>query len=181
LDNALKPLLEKYRDNKNILAWDVMNEPEGAMNISGGNWVDESVDAGAMQTFVNAVVESIHTYSTQYATVGSASRQWLRYWTDSKLDFYQYHYYDWMEDQYPIDYSYTDLKLDKPCIVGEFPTKGTKFTLTQFLDTIWKDSYAGALTWSYRGGDDASDFNSVEGEFKTWSDAHQADIQIDSK
>jgi len=134
-----------------------------------------------MQTFVNAVVNSIHANSTQYATVGSASRQWLGYWTDSKLDFYQYHYYDWMEDQYPIDYAYTDLKLDKPCIVGEFPTKNTKFTLTQFLDTIWKDGYAGALTWSYRSDDDASDFNHVEGEFKTWSEAHQADVQIDPK
>lgn len=178
LDNALKPLLERYGKNRNIIAWDVMNEPEGAMTIPGGKWVEESVSASAMQSFVNDVVGYIHTYSSQYATVGSASRRWLSHWTSSKLDFYQYHYYDKMERQYPLDYPYAKLNLDKPCIVGEFPTKNTERTMTQYLNTIWKNGYAGALAWSYRAGDEASDYNTVTGEFLTWSRSHEAQAHI---
>jgi hypothetical protein len=107
-----------------------MNEPELAMDMPGGRWVSEPVSVAAMQAFVKDVVDYIHTYSSQYATVGSASRKWLSYWAGSALDFYQYHYYDKMEGEYPLDYPYASLSLDKPCIVGEFPTKNTKRTLT---------------------------------------------------
>jgi len=178
LDNSLKPLLERYGKNRNIMAWEVINEPEGAMNISGGKWVQEPVDVAAMQSFVKDAVHYIHTYSSQHATVGSASRQWLSYWTNSKLDFHQYHYYDRTESQYPLDYTYAALNIDKPCIVGEFPTKNTKRTITQYLDIIWKNGYAGALAWSYRASDEASDFKSSISEFSIWARAHNIEVGI---
>jgi aryl-phospho-beta-D-glucosidase BglC (GH1 family) len=178
LDKALKPLLERYGKNRNIIAWDVINEPEGAMAISGGKWVAESVSAEAMQSFVKEVVDCIHAHASQHATLGSASRQWLSYWKDSKLDFYQFHYYDNRESQSPLDYPCANLKLDKPCIVGEFPTKNTKRTMTQYLDTIWKNGYAGALAWSYRARDDVSDFNAVSSELSAWSRAHETVTRI---
>ena len=178
LDNALRPILEKYKKNRNIIAWEVMNEPEGAMTIPGGKWVEESVSAAEMQSFVKDVVGYIHKYSSQHATLGSASRRWLRYWTNSELDFYQYHYYDKMEQHSPLDYPYAKLNLDKPCIVGEFGTKNTKRAIAQYLNTIWKNGYAGALAWSYRAGDDQSDFKGVAGEFAAWSVAHQTELGI---
>jgi len=178
LDNAIRPLLKRYGNNRNIVAWEVMNEPEGAMVIPGGKWVKESVSTAAMQSFVNDVVRYIHTYSSQLATVGSASRQWLVHWTSSKLDFYQYHYYDNMEMQYPLDYSYANLNLDKPCIVGEFPTKNTKHTMMHYLNTIWKNGYAGALAWSYRAGDKASNFKSSASEFSIWANDHNTKVDI---
>ncbi|MBN1510348.1 MAG: cellulase family glycosylhydrolase [Sedimentisphaerales bacterium] len=178
LDNALKPLLDRYGKNRSIIAWDVVNEPEGAMAIAGGKWVSESVNPQAMQTFVEEVVNCIHAHSSQHATLGSASRQWLSYWKDSKLDFYQFHYYDNRESQAPLDYPCANLKLDRPCIVGEFPTRNTKRTMTQYLDTIWKNGYAGALAWSYRGTDDASGFRNTPGELATWVEAHSSEVGI---
>jgi len=181
LDIALRPLLERYGKNRNIIAWEVMNEPEGAMIIPGGKWVEKSVSTADMESFVRDVVEYIHTYSSQHATLGSASRRWLRYWRNSKLDFYQYHYYDKMESKYPLDYPYTNLNLDKPCIVGEFPTKNTNRTMTQYLDIIWKNDYAGALAWSHRAGDEASGFKGVACEFNLWSKKHKIEVNIESQ
>jgi hypothetical protein len=85
-----------------------------------------------MQAFVSNAVEYIHTYSLQYATVGSASREWLVHWKDNGLDFYQYHYYDKMEGQYPLHSPYGNLDLDKPCIVGEFPTDNSQHTALRY-------------------------------------------------
>ena len=179
LDNALRPLLQRYRKNRNIIAWEVMNEPEGAMTIPGGKWVEESVSPAAMQSFVKNVVGYIHKYSSQHATLGSASRRWLHHWTNSKLDFYQYHYYDKMESQCPLDYPCAALNLEKPCIVGEFPTKNKQRSIKQYLDTIWKNGYAGALAWSYRAGDEQSDFREVANEFAVWSASHETELGIE--
>ncbi len=179
LENSLKPLLDKYGQHSNIIAWEVINEPEGAMAIPGGQWVEESVPTAAMQMFVREVADYVHAFSSHYVTVGSASRQWVNLWIGNKLDFYQFHYYDKMESQYPFDYPYASLSLDKPCIVGEFPTSNTKWTMSQYLDTIWKNGYAGALTWSLRASDEASEFRSVASEFAVWSKAHENSVKTD--
>lgn len=62
LDNAPRPLLQRYSKNRNIIAWEVMNEPEGAITISGGKLVEESVSLVAMKSFVKALATfiSIH-------------------------------------------------------------------------------------------------------------------------
>lgn len=180
LDNALLPLLERYGQNKTIIAWDVMNEPEGATIVSGGDWVSESVSLEAMQSFVATLAEYIHDHSSQQVTIGSASRGGLLFWVDADLDFYQYHYYDHFEAQHPFDYSAQDLELDKPVIIGEFPTHNTSRTLTDYLDTIWQNGYAGALAWSYRAEDDFTDFTTSGAEFAIWAEAHQMDVDIAS-
>ncbi len=178
LGNALRPLLERYGHDRTIIAWEVMNEPEGAMNVAGGGWVDDAVAPDVMQSFVNDVVSYIHAHSLQHATVGSASRGQLGYWVDSNLDFYQYHYYDHMESQYPLDYPEASLGLDQPCILGEFPTSNTTRTTTEYLQTIYDNGYAGAFAWSYRAGDPYSDFAGAAAQYLAWFEAHQQEVDI---
>lgn len=176
LDIALRPLLERYGKSKSIIAWDVMNEPEGAMDIDGGRWVKEAVAPEAMKLFVNEAVQCIHTYSSQQATLGSASRGMLSNWTGCGLDLYQFHYYDKMESQWPLDFPCARISLDKPCIVGEFPTKKSQRTMPEHLDVIFRNGYAGALAWSYRGEDEASDFKAGSAMFAEWSKDHETAI-----
>jgi len=180
LNNGLQPLLQRYGDNVSILAWDVINEPEGAMDIPGGAWVAEPIAVEIMQAFVKEAVRYIHIYSSQYATVGSAQRRWLNYWTDSGLDFYQYHYYDHLEADNPLDQPYNSLNLDKPAILGEFPTHDTTHTVRDFLDTAWSNGYAGALAWSYRAEDQYTDFKIHMQEFADWIDAHGVEMDATS-
>ena len=51
---ALRPLLERYGDEPQILAWDVINEPE---------WI-KTIDAVDLRTFLGDSVALIHS-STQ--------------------------------------------------------------------------------------------------------------------
>jgi hypothetical protein len=176
LDKALKPLLERCGEHPNIFAWEVINEPEGAMDVPGGGWVQRPIGTAEMQAFVRDVAKSVHTHSFHYVTLGSASRRWLNQWKDVGLDFYQYHYYEKMEGEYPLDYPCADLRLDKPCIIGEFPTKGSQRTMTQYLDTIHQNGYAGALAWSLRAEDEVSEFEAVSADFTAWAEADEVQI-----
>lgn len=74
------------------------------------------------------------------------------------LDFYDFHEYN--DDGQLVPYS--DLTLDKPCIIGECDQKSEKYddevydrAVGSFLDSSWKNGYAGCLIWcyNYRGYD----------------------------
>jgi uncharacterized repeat protein (TIGR01451 family) len=178
LDNALRPLLGRYGTNRCIIAWEVINEPEWTMNgVAGGGTTGPTVSISQMQSFVQDVVSYTHLYASQDVTLGSAQGQWLSYWQGTQLDFYQFHYYDWMGQQPPFT-PYSSLGLDKPAILGEFPTSSTAITVTNFLSTTWNNGYAGALAWSLNGNDSASDFRGSADEFQGWSQAHDADVNI---
>jgi hypothetical protein len=162
LDRALKPLLERYGDNPNIYAWEVINEPEGAMDITGGAWVGDPVTTQQMQDFVQLCAAMVHDYASQLVTVGSARRMWVHYWEGLGLDLYQFHWYDHHAsgDSFPWP-PCDELGLDKPCIIGEVPTNNTQYSADEFLQAAHEGGYHGLLVWSYRAGDEYSDFSSA--------------------
>jgi hypothetical protein len=178
INNALNPLLSRYGGNPNILAWEVMNEPEWAMTIEGGGTVGQPVSKEAMQGFVSDIAQYIKEKSKDLVTLGSASRKWLDLWMHSGLDFYQYHYYDKFEQETPFDIPYEELNLDKPCILGEFPTQSSNITVKTYLDESWTNNLAGALGWSFRAGDEYSQFSVAP--FVEWRQTHP-DAPVDIK
>lgn len=161
LDNALKPLLQRYATNSQIFAWEVINEPEWAMQeIPKDFQIGDPVTVQQMQDFVKTCADLVHTYSAHKVTVGSARRKWLWYWKGLGLDLFQFHWYEKFLDGEVFPWPpCSELDLDKPCIVGEVPTANTPRSTQDYLDAARNGDYGGLVVWSYRAKDDYSVFS----------------------
>lgn len=168
LDNAVGPLLRMIRRSPHanrVQAIDILNEPEGLMAVDGGGWVADPLPADQVRSFVRQLSAYVRGNSSLDVTVGSATQaSMLRYWSDMDLDILQFHYYD---EAQPLP-SYRSLGVKQPVIVGEFPSTGARSTAS-FLDEIAAQGYAGALIWSVRADDEASDYQRAGPAVAAWT------------
>jgi hypothetical protein len=189
LDNALKPLLQHVAASPNrsrVLGYDIVNEPEAQM---AGYWGGVNLDPAAVQTFVRRCTDYIHQYGGgAYATVGSAMPNYVGAWRNLGLDFYQVHYYPWMDTWVPGQAAgsglptYASLNLDRPCIVGEYPTADASyswgdtnvFSARWYVDSVYKLGYAGGLAWSTNVGDSATNWGSFQPVFTQWGQSYSS-------
>jgi hypothetical protein len=146
LDRVMRPLLERYAGERQILAWDIINEPE---------WI-KTLEQDDLRTFLHDSAALIHSSTQHPVTVGSAGSRWRdRYW-DLGLDFYQVHWYDGLRRQPPLETSVAELGFDRPVLLGEFPTRGSQRTPEDIVSTARAAGYAGAFSWSVLAKDDCS-------------------------
>lgn len=199
IKKALIPMVERYKNQCNLLAYEIINEPEWSMNISGGGNTTQTVTAKQMQRFVGMCADAIHWYSNKMVTVGSACLKWnsdkysgttptdKNYWSDNEiksgypgsksyLDFYQIHYYDWMSDTWIFDpfnlnYPLTYWQLDKPTIIGECPPKSSKYSNKKQLINAKKNNFSGVLFWSYGATDGIGNFIDFKNDIANYSDS----------
>ncbi len=178
--NVLIPLLQRYGKNPYILSWEVINEPEWAIDDPSTKPISDlkPVSLDTMQSFVSETVNLIHQNTGQSVTVGSASRNWWKLWEHMGLDICQFHYYDSLEKDSPIDFPYTKMATNLPCIFGEFPTAKTSHTSDNYYQTIVNNGYAGAFPWSLRAGDEFSDVISNTATIQTWANRLANYIEI---
>ncbi|BDI32871.1 hypothetical protein CCAX7_49220 [Capsulimonas corticalis] len=187
LDKALKPLLQhiaagSYRAE--VAGYDLVNEPEAQMS---GYWGGSNLSSTSVKAFVKQCATYVHTYggSGSLATVGSATPYYVSTWKSLGLDFYQIHYYPWMDFSNGAGSglpTYASQALDKPCIVGEFPTADSSYGLTDtnvqsanwYLNSIETKGYAGAIAWSYRVSDSATKWTSFQPVYTNWNTLHSA-------
>jgi hypothetical protein len=178
---VFKPLFQRYGRNQQILAYQVMNEPEWAIreDHSGDPRISQPVSLATFQRFTRDVASSVHTHTRSYVTLGSAAMRWVRQWQGLGLDFYSIHYYDWMHqlpdaDLYDADYS--AFRLDAPVVVGEYPPGGKTADFHQYMDNWFNRGYAGAWVWSLKAVDGvgAPDI----GVMGSWNSAHAAVTDI---
>lgn len=166
LDRVVTPILDRYGSSAQIFAWDVINEPEWSTCGLGGRRRRGCVPLAAMQAFVAETAALVHRRTRHAVTVGCAAADWLDAWRDLGLDFYQAHWYEHLERRAPLARPVGELGLDRPLLLGEFPSRVSSLDVRQILDTARGAGYSGGYFWSVLAEDDATDFQAAEDALK---------------
>lgn len=209
INNALIPMVQRYANQCNLLAWEVMNEPEWAMNIPSGGTTAQVVQAYEMQRFAGMVAEAVHQHSPKMVTIGSASLMYSsekftfttpcigNYWKDQALqtaynsplaymDFYQIHYYDWMTglvdfDPFDLSHPVSFWMLDKVTLIGETQGNSNTHGSQEMLNNAYSGNYAGVMFWSFSAGADSMGlFSDFSWANDGFADAHPSIVDFDS-
>ncbi|RPI53984.1 MAG: hypothetical protein EHM55_12185 [Acidobacteria bacterium] len=146
LDVVFRPVLERYGHEPAIFAWDIINEPE---------WI-KTLKHGSIDAFLSETVSLIRSSTTHPVTVGSAGLRWRDRYAALGLDFYQVHWYDSLKHQPSLETPVSRLGFDRPVLLGEFPTKGSRRTPDDIVATARTAGYSGAFYWSALSDDDCS-------------------------
>jgi hypothetical protein len=162
INNVLTPMANRYKNQCNLLAYDIINEPEAMYENSQATKAELQIFAAKCAEAIHAVDPNIKVtvgskclrYNSTFSTTNSVGN----WWTDAqlqaaypagntartKLDFYSPHFYYWMNDP-GNGWDFAPYKrdallggalgyaLDKPAIVGE---------------TAYNPTSPGVVTWT---------------------------------
>jgi Cellulase (glycosyl hydrolase family 5) len=173
LSDALAPLFARYGNNPHLMSWDLFNEPEWDIN-------NGKIAKLPVQQAVETLATAVHANSSALVTVGSGMLSGVSLWTGLGLDYYEAHWYDYMSQGQDCAIC-TDapsvsaqMGLDKPIVIGEFPTGSAAEAASRFAGWYSK-GYAGALGWSllpdHTGDHLAVDLPAVQAFSATHADA----------
>jgi hypothetical protein len=160
---VLAPLLERYGSSPVILAWDIVNEPEWATRGWGGGMIGPAVSFLAMRRFITRVTRLVHRHTVHLATVGLGNAAGLPLVRGCGLDFYQVHWYDRWESIAPLSQPVAEHGLDRPLLLGEFPTRNSSRSPEAIMAATRESGYCGALAWSLLAKDDFSGIKGTAG------------------
>jgi hypothetical protein len=155
-NKVLKPLLMLYGRSPVILAWDIVNEPEWVTRGFAGNITGTAVTFLTMRGFIKKTARLVHRHTRQLATVGLVNAGGLPLVRYTGLDFYQVHWYDRWDTVAPLERPVPEWNLDRPLLLGEFPTKNSTRRPEAIVEASKQSGYCGALAWSVLGTDRAS-------------------------
>ncbi len=193
IDNALIPFIQGIEQPCNILAIDIINEPEWGMKGSKGAGVQTPVSKENMQRFVGTIAAAIHEHSDIKTTLGSTSLNFVSainpakkpLWTDDELqstiannqahlDFYQIHFYDWMfwKGWNPFLLNYEYWQLDKPCIIGEYPAADGIYKAEDMIQLSLEKGWSGHMPWSHSANDGHGEWANVSDALLLLSGQH---------
>jgi uncharacterized repeat protein (TIGR02543 family) len=189
--NYVIPVTKAIGADPNILCWEVFNEPEGMVQ----GWPDlaTGITMANVQTVVNRVAGAIHRnvdsvlVSNGAVTMASTSSVGgTNSYTDANLiaagsdtagylDFYMAHYYSSNgASPSPFTKTYAHWSLDKPLVIGEYPSQIFSADYSNFnatsVDSLLKyldaNGYAGGLGWMYSNNAGMAGYSSFSHSMK---------------
>lgn len=172
VDNIVTPLAEAAAQSpyaSRLLGWDVINEPEWAIEATGSapsgedftpNPELDAVPLDAMKAFITASLVALEAATPDAKrSVGWAAAKWAWAFADvTEVDFNQPHIYAWVNDYWPYTTAPGELGYpDRPVVMGEYYLMDGPFDSdTPSFETVmnsWYDAgYAGAWSWQYFDG-----------------------------
>ena len=157
LDRVVTPLLERFADAPQIHSWDVFNEPEWA--VLGLGTVDprKALLDTEMRGYLGELVGRVRAATRHPVTVGLASPRGLGLVRTLGLDFYQWHWYDSLERTTPLARPVAQYRVDRPVLLGEFPTRGSARAPGEIRTVSTTAGYAAAWPWSVLATDAFTD------------------------
>jgi hypothetical protein len=189
--NVVVPVAKAVEASPNkdrMISWDVINEPEWAITGNDG-YGDQAFDPQStlanvtfaqMETFVKDVVTALHANSKAPVTVGSAAVKWAKAWSKVDLDYYDFHWYGWVDQYFPHTKTPKEYGVDdKQVVVGEFPlvpnadTTGQSFGGIKYgklIDDWAAAGYAGAQGWAFTETVGAFSWTTGKTDVKAWAE-----------
>lgn len=161
IERVVAPLLTRYGREGAIRGWDLVNEPEWATVGYGGGVPWRAVRARTMAEWLREMTALAHAEANQMVTVGLATARGLPLVAGCGLDFYQVHWYDRHERRSPL-LNPPLARLDRPLLLGEFPTAGSRLSPAALVAAAREAGYSGALAWSARALDEFSNLSALE-------------------
>jgi hypothetical protein len=169
VDDVLAPLLERYGRHQSIVAWDLLNEPEWA-TLGYGTWHPRrGIWPWQMRRFLATAAAAVRRHTRHAVTVGSASGHWLPLVQGLDLDFYQVHWYDVLDRRAPFEAYGRDFVLDRPVLLGEFPTRGSARAPESLAETACGRGFTGAFYWSVCAEDGSSNYAQAGPRIARWA------------
>jgi hypothetical protein len=154
INNALKPMIQRYKGDTRVFAIDAMNEIDGTVGGPDGNYGTGPTWAQA-QAYIRSIVSAVHGVdSTRLVSCSTGWHSWnnISYFKGLGMDFYDFHLYN---DNGYIPAAST-LGLDKPVIVGETGQSTASWNdaiqnteMANILNNA-KNGYAGVAIWAYQ-------------------------------
>jgi hypothetical protein len=157
LDRVVSPLVERFAGDPRIHSWDAFNEPEWAVLGLGSRDPRATLLDRQMKSYLGDLVARLRAGTPHPVTVGLASPRGLGLVRSLGLDFYQWHWYDSVEKATPLSRPVAEYGLDRPVLLGEFPTRGSSRSPEEIRRTARAAGYAAAWPWSLCAEDEASD------------------------
>ncbi|MBI4498644.1 MAG: hypothetical protein HY689_12185 [Chloroflexi bacterium] len=183
LNRAVVPMLRhigQHPAGDRVLAFEIISEPEwGIVELHAEEDGRVKVPLADVRAFVKEVAQAIHRHTSALATVEANRAAHMVHWRGLGLDYYSFSWYDWVEPFEPLDRPATAFGLDRPVVLGEFPSQGSAYySLAQIYDIAYRQGYAGAFAWSYGGGDQFGRWDQVVDDFVRWVNGRWESVKL---
>lgn len=179
IDNYLAPMVQRYKNRPYFMAIDIINEGEYLYDDTSGRYGTISRDQ--VLSFIAKCAKYVRSNSDILFTLGtgtgpkyqsepiSPNHNYFKndfsdevlggYVSGAKLDFYNHHWYGWMDDYFPSPFNNNPDTYgisNKPVIIGECQANGNSGkTILQNYQHLHSQNYAGIMPWTSNGVDEA--------------------------